>query len=106
MHTPHEYRANEEVDIGTTASGNSIDASLVDEQCATREKPETYCDVCQKRRPTTRSFVTGIETFACDECSGTFEPCGHCGGETMDECNFRCPIFDGELIEPCHGEAP
>ena len=34
-----------------------------------------------------------------------FEPCSHCGGETIEECNFLCPIHDGRLSEPCHGES-
>ncbi len=48
MHTPHEYRANEEVGIGTAASGNSIDASLVDSLIARLEKasgPDRELDV-------------------------------------------------------------
>lgn len=34
-----------------------------------------------------------------------FEPCGHCGGETVEECNFLCPVFH-RPDRACHGEAP
>ena len=67
---------------------------------------EGVCDVCQKPRLVTRAEVTGIETFACDECRGVFEPCGHCGGETLEDCRMLCPVFVGAIMEPCHGEAP
>lgn len=31
-------------------------------------EPYGHCDVCQKRRPLTRLWAYGIETWACEKC--------------------------------------
>ena len=33
------------------------------------------------------------------------EPCSHCGGETIEECKFKC-FGNGTGEWPCHGEQP
>lgn len=48
----------------------------IDAQCEAKDRSITFCDCCEKPVPRdqiSRCWMTGIETFACDDCRGINE---------------------------------
>ena len=43
------------------------------EECDGKGCIDTCCDCCGKRREVSKCWVSGLETFACDECRGAEE---------------------------------
>jgi hypothetical protein len=55
--------------VGKDGGGGTV-AEIMD-RCPHREV--AYCDICDKRPGVRKTFVCGIETLVCEQCSGNEE---------------------------------